>query len=109
MSSSMSDYMAGEAVKNMFLTLGSNPLFGILIGIVVTGVMQSSSASVGVLQTLSGFGVVNAPTAVFICLGADIGSCFTALISSAGVSKNAKRAAVINLCSIHSVLSYGEH
>lgn len=97
MSSSMSDYMAGEAVKNMFLTLGSNPLFGILIGIVVTGVMQSSSASVGVLQTLSGFGVVNAPTAVFICLGADIGSCFTALISSAGVSKNAKRAAVINL------------
>ena len=46
MSSSMSDYMAGEAVKNMFLTLGSNPLFGILIGIVVTGVMQSSSASV---------------------------------------------------------------
>ena len=97
MSSSMSDYMAGEAVKNMFLTLGSNPLFGILIGIVVTGVMQSSSASVGVLQTLSGFGVVNAPTAVFICLGADIGSCFTALISSAGVSNNAKRAAVINL------------
>ncbi len=59
--------------------------------------------------SLSGFGVVNAPTAVFICLGADIGSCFTALISSAGVSKNAKRAAVINLCSIHSVLSYGEH
>ena len=97
MSSSMSDYMAGEAVKNMFLTLGSNPLFGILIGIVVTGVMQSSSASVGVLQTLSGFGVVNAPTAVFICLGADIGSCFTALISSAGVSKNAKRAAFVHL------------
>ena len=86
MSSSMSDYMAGEAVKNMFLTLGSNPLFGILIGIVVTGVMQSSSASVGVLQTLSGFGVVNSPSAVFLCLVSDLGSCFSAVISSAGVS-----------------------
>ena len=97
MSTSMEPYMKSEAVQNMFLTLGSNPLFGILIGVVVTGIMQSSSASVGVLQTLSRFGVVNAATAVFICLGADIGSCFTAILSSAGASKNAKRAAVINL------------
>ncbi len=97
MSASMGPYMKSQAVQNMFLTLGTNPLFGILIGMVVTGVMQSSSASVGVLQTLAGYGVVPAGTAVFICLGADIGSCFTAIISSAGVSKNAKRAAVINL------------
>ncbi len=97
MSGSMEPYMKSKAVQEMFLSLGSNPLFGILIGVVVTGVMQSSSASVGVLQTLAGFGVVNAPTAVFICLGADIGSCFTAILSSAGASKNAKRAAMINL------------
>lgn len=97
MSTSVEPYMKSQAVQDMFLSLGSNPLFGILIGLVVTGIMQSSSASVGVLQTLAQFGVVNAPTAVFICLGADIGSCFTAILSSAGASKNAKRAAVMNL------------
>lgn len=97
MSASMSPYMKNEMVQNAFLTLGKNPLLGLLIGIVVTGVMQSSSASVGVLQTMAGFGIVPAGTAVFICLGADIGSCFTAIISSAGASRNAKRAAMINL------------
>ena len=97
MSSSMAPYMKSQAVQDAFLTLGTNPLYGILIGLVVTGIMQSSSASVGVLQTLAGYGVVPAGTAVFICLGADIGSCFTALISCAGTSKNAKRAALINL------------
>lgn len=97
MSASMKPYMGSEVVQNAFLTLGKNPLIGLLIGIVVTGVMQSSSASVGVLQTMAGFGIVPASTAVFICLGADIGSCFTAIISSAGASRNAKRAAVINL------------
>ncbi len=108
MSTSMEPYMNSASVQNMFLTLGSNPLFGILIGVIVTGVMQSSSASVGVLQTLSRFGVVNAATAVFICLGADIGSCFTAILSSTGVSRNAKRAAVINLLfNIFGVIIWG--
>ncbi len=97
MSASMGPYMKSQAVQDSFLTMGKNPLFGVLIGLVVTGIMQSSSASVGVLQTLAGYGVVPAGTAVFICLGADIGSCFTAILSSAGASKNAKRAAVINL------------
>ena len=97
MSGGMEPYMKSQSVQDAFLTLGKNPLLGILIGMVVTGIMQSSSASVGVLQTLAGYGVVPAGTAVFICLGADIGSCFTALLSCAGASKNAKRAAMINL------------
>ncbi len=97
MSNSMEPYMGSRAVQDAFLTLGNNPLLGILIGVVITGVMQSSSASVGVLQALARYGVVSAGTAVFVCLGADIGSCFTAILSSAGASRNAKRAAVINL------------
>lgn len=97
MSNSMEPYMKNQAVQDMFLTLGNNPLLGILIGLVVTGIMQSSSASVGVLQSLAKYGVVSAGTAVFICLGADIGSCVTAILSSAGASQNAKRAAAINL------------
>lgn len=97
MSGAMEPYMESRGVQEAFLTLGKNPLLGILIGMVVTGIMQSSSASVGVLQTLAAYGVVPAGTAVFICLGADIGSCFTAILSSSGSSKNAKRAAMINL------------
>ncbi len=97
MSASMEPYMKSQTVQDIFLTLGNNPMLGILIGVVVTGVMQSSSASVGVLQALARYGVVFAGTAVFICLGADIGSCFTAILSSAGASRNARRAAVINL------------
>lgn len=97
MSASMEPYMKSQTVQDIFLTLGNNPMLGILIGVVVTGVMQSSSASVGVLQALARYGVVSAGTAVFICLGADIGSCFTAILSSAGASRNARRAAVINL------------
>lgn len=97
MSTSMEPYMNSNTVREVFLTLGNNPLLGILIGLVVTGVMQSSSASVGVLQALARYGVVSAGTAVFVCLGADIGSCFTAILSSAGASRNARRAAVINL------------
>ena len=84
MSASMNPYTGSDAFRNIFVTLGKNPLLGILIGLVVTGIMQSSSASVGVLQTLANLGAVNASTAVFICLGADIGSCFTAILSSAG-------------------------
>lgn len=97
MSASMKPYMASDEVKSIFLTLGSNPFFGLLIGITVTGIMQSSSASIGVLQTMAAYGVVDAQTALFICLGANIGSCFTALLSCIGASKTAKQAAVINL------------
>ena len=77
---------------------GSNPVLGILIGAAVTAIMQSSSASVGILQMLAASGgVVTAASAVYISLGSNIGSCCTAMLSSLGAPRNAKRAAVIHL------------
>ena len=70
---------------------------GVLAGAVLTAVLQSSSASVGILQTLAINGMVNWNSAVYIMLGQNIGTCVTALLSSAGAQKNAKRAAVIHL------------
>ena len=80
-----------------FKVLGNNPLLGILVGAVVTAIIQSSSASVGILQTLAMAGVVNWNSAIFITLGQNIGTCITAILSSIGASKTAKRAAVIHL------------
>ena len=77
--------------------LGSNPILGILVGAVVTAIIQSSSASVGILQTLAMRGIVNWRSAIFITLGQNIGTCITAILSSAGANKTAKRAAVIHL------------
>ncbi|MDO5517422.1 MAG: Na/Pi cotransporter family protein [Clostridium sp.] len=97
MSGSIKPYTDAPIFAQAFALLGGNPILGILAGAVVTAVMQSSSASVGVLQTLAMNGVVTANAAVYICLGSNIGSCYTALLSSIGASKNSKRAAVINL------------
>jgi phosphate:Na+ symporter len=97
MSGSVETYMSSEAVHKAFLALGENPIMGLLIGFLVTTLMQSSSASVGVLQTLAVYGVVDAGTAVFVCLGANIGSTTTALLSASGASRDARRSAVINL------------
>lgn len=72
-------------------------MLGMLIGALVTALLQSSSASVGILQTLAMNGVVTTNAAIFITLGQNIGSCVTALISSIGGSRTAKRAAVIHL------------
>ncbi len=79
------------------LTLFSNPLLGLLIGTVFTAILQSSSASVGVLQALTATGSVHYATVVPIVMGQNIGTCVTAMISSVGASKNARRAAVIHL------------
>ena len=79
------------------LTLFSNPLFGLLAGTVLTAVIQSSSASVGILQALCVTGAVNYATAIPIIMGQNIGTCVTALISSVGAKKNAKRASMIHL------------
>ncbi|HHT95773.1 MAG TPA: Na/Pi cotransporter family protein [Clostridia bacterium] len=79
------------------LTMFSNPILGILTGAIFTAIIQSSSASVGVLQALSTTGVVTFGSAVPIILGQNIGTCATALISSIGTNKNAKRAALIHL------------
>ena len=97
MSDSITPYKDAPIFADAFRVLGSNPLLGILVGAVVTGILQSSSASVGILQTLAMNGVVNWNAAVFITLGQNIGTCVTALLSSLGANKTAKRAAVIHL------------
>lgn len=74
-----------------------NPVLGVLVGAVLTGIIQSSSASVGILQALSVTGSVSYAAAIPIIMGQNIGTCVTALISSVGASKNAKRAALIHL------------
>lgn len=79
------------------LTMFSNPFMGILAGALLTAVIQSSSASVGILQALSVTGAVSFSTAIPIILGQNIGTCVTALISAAGANKNAKRAAFVHL------------
>lgn len=79
------------------LTLFSNPILGVLVGTVFTAIIQSSSASVGILQALSSTGSVTIATAVPIIMGQNIGTCVSALISAIGASKNARRAAVVHL------------
>lgn len=92
------DYLHLPVFTCAFELFGSNPILGIAIGMIVTAIMQSSSAAVGVLQTLAAAGgVVTASSAMYISLGSNIGSCCTALLSSLGESRNAKRAAVIHL------------
>ena len=83
MSSAIKPYREAPIFATAFRILGQNPILGILTGAVVTAVIQSSSASVGILQTLAMNGVVNWQSAVFITLGQNIGTCVTALISSA--------------------------
>jgi len=97
MSSSIGVYQSSPIFAKAFEVLGGNPILGILVGAVVTAIIQSSSASVGILQTLAMKGIVNWRSAVFITLGQNIGTCITALLSSAGANKTAKRAAVIHL------------
>ena len=85
-----------EAVKNMFVVLGRNPILGILAGAGVTAIIQSSSASVGILQALALAGLVPWNSAIYIILGQNIGTCITAILSSIGANINAKRAAAIH-------------
>ncbi|MEG2349882.1 MAG: Na/Pi cotransporter family protein [Hungatella sp.] len=98
MSGSISPYTDAPIFSKAFAVLGGNPLLGMLIGLLVTALLQSSSASVGILQTLAMNGVVTTNAAIYITLGQNIGSCVTAMLSSAGGSRTAKRAAVIHLC-----------
>lgn len=85
-----------ESVKNLFLLLGSNAILGVLTGAIVTAVIQSSSASVGILQALALAGLVPWGSAIYIILGQNIGTCITAILSSLGANLNAKRAATIH-------------
>ena len=79
------------------MTKFSNPLLGILAGAVFTAVIQSSSASVGILQALAVSGVIGLDNAVFVLFGQNIGTCITAVLAAVGTSRNAKRATVIHL------------
>ena len=81
---------------NLFVRF-SNPLLGVLVGAIVTGIIQSSSASVGILQALSSTGVITFGSAIPIIMGQNIGTCVTALLSSVGANKNARRAAMVHL------------
>ena len=85
-----------EAFTNLFV-LFSNPIIGVLVGIFVTAAVQSSSASIGILQALTVTGSVNMASAIPIIMGQNIGTCVTALISSVGTNKNAKRTALVHL------------
>ena len=80
------------------LLMFSNPILGVLAGAVLTAIIQSSSASVGILQALASTGQVTCGTAIPIIMGQNIGTCVTAMISSVGANKNARRAAVVHLC-----------
>lgn len=79
------------------LTAFSNPLLGMLAGMLFTAIIQSSSASVGILQALCSTGILSYATALPIIMGQNIGTCVTALLSSIGATKNGKRAAIIHL------------
>lgn len=82
--------------KNI-LTRFSNPILGILVGAIITALVQSSAATVGILQAISNTGIITYSTTIPIILGQNIGTCFTSLLSSIGTSKNAKRVAFIHL------------
>ena len=84
------------AFQNMFIMF-KNPVLGVIVGAVLTAIIQSSSASVGILQALSVTGQVSYGAAIPIIMGQNIGTCITAILSSFGTNKNAKRAAVVHL------------
>lgn len=96
MSEAMSPLRDSE-VFVYFMTNYSNPIVGILIGIVLTAVIQSSSASIGILQALAVQGLIPIDFAIYILLGQNIGTCVTALLSAAGAKTNSKRTAVMHL------------
>ena len=96
----MGDALAPLSESQMFkdmMSTFSNPLVGVLIGLVFTAIIQSSSASVGVLMALAGQGVVPIESAVFVVFGQNIGTCVTAVLSCIGTNRTAKRTATVHL------------
>ncbi len=96
MSSSMEPLREMEEFTQL-LTAFNNPLLGVLAGTIVTGVIQSSAASIGILQSMSMTGHITWAMAIPIIMGANIGTCATAILSSFGVNRNAKRVTVIHV------------
>lgn len=96
----MSGAVSGLAYNQSFtklMTAFSNPILGMAVGAILTAIIQSSSASVGILQALCATGAVNYSVALPIIMGQNIGTCVTSIISSIGASKNARRAAMVHL------------
>ena len=89
--------LKGDAGFQSILTMFENPILGVLAGLVLTVIVQSSSASVGILQSLTVTGAITYGAAIPIIMGQNIGTCVTALISSISANKNGKRAAMIHL------------
>lgn len=96
MSASVSGLSGNESFSNI-LTMFDNPILGMFTGLVLTAIIQSSSASVGILQALSSTGAISLGAAIPIIMGQNIGTCITALLSAIGANKNAKRAALVHL------------
>lgn len=96
----MTDAVSGlkdiPAFQDLFLMF-TNPILGVLVGAVLTAIIQSSSASVGILQALAATGAVSYGAAIPIIMGQNIGTCITAILSSVGTTKNARRAALVHL------------
>lgn len=96
MSTSMHPLRESQTFINL-MTHFANPVIGILVGAVFTAIIQSSSASVGILQTLAGSGLISLSSAVFVLFGQNIGTCITAVLASIGTSRSAKRTTIIHL------------
>ena len=96
MGAAMEPLQESEAFLNL-MTQFSNPLLGILVGAVFTAVIQSSSASVGILQALAATGMIPLESAVYVLFGQNIGTCITAVLASIGTKVNARRTTVIHL------------
>lgn len=97
MSGAVSPYADSPIFSDAFRAIGGNPILGILVGAIVTGIIQSSAASVSILQTLALAGAVPRASGFYITLGQNIGTCVTAMISATGTTRTAKRAACIHL------------
>lgn len=96
MSGAVSDLKENESFKSI-LTTFNNPILGVLAGCILTAIVQSSSASVGILQSLTTTGAITFGAAIPIIMGQNIGTCVTAMLSSVSANKNGKRAALIHL------------
>ena len=97
MSDAVKPLRESETFRTMFISLGANPFMGIMAGAGVTAIIQSSSASQGILLSLAAAGLVPTKAAVFIIMGQNIGTCVTAIMSSVGASKNAKCVGTMHL------------
>ncbi len=96
MSGAMHPLRESEAFISL-MTRFSNPVLGILVGAIFTAIIQSSSASIGILQTLANGGLIGLRSSMFVLFGQNIGTCITAVLASAGTNRNAKRATMIHL------------